>query len=87
MTSDRRQHPRHLVAIPARVTTGGATHGAVIKDISEGGVGIEFMFAKESDRLQFDIGSAIAIAPDSGATRTGRVVREYVNGVGVKFDD
>lgn len=87
MTSDRRIHPRQSVAIPARVTTGGATRGAVIKDISAGGMGIEFVFAKESDRLQFDIGGAIAVAPESGATRTGRVVREYVNGVGVKFDD
>jgi hypothetical protein len=86
MSKDQRQYPRTPVNEPVAVAAGDRVYDGVLKDISKGGAAVEFCFPSATERARFDIGSRVALSPEAGATQSGRVVREYVNGIGVRFD-
>jgi hypothetical protein len=86
MSRDQRQHPRISVNEPVEIAAGGRVYEGVLKDISKGGAAVEFCFPSATERARFDIGSRVAMSPDAGTAKSGRVVREYVNGIGVRFD-
>lgn len=86
MADDQRQYPRRPVNEPVEVTADGKVYDGVFKDISKGGAAVEFRFPAASERVRFDIGSRVAMNPDAAGPKSGRVVREYENGIGIKFD-
>ncbi len=86
MSDNQRQYPRRLVNEPVEVTADGKVYEGTLKDISKGGAAVEFCFPSESDRVRFNIGSRVDMSPDANRQKSGRVVREYENGIGVKFD-
>ncbi len=47
---------------------------------------MEFRFPSGGERERFDIGSHVELNPEKSDSRSGRVVREYVNGMGMEFD-
>lgn len=83
--TDQRQHPRAPVDLPIALTSGERSVDARMTDVSEGGAGIAFAFSAAAP-VQFDIGSRVDLMPTTGDKRTGRVVRQYTNGIGVKFE-
>lgn len=85
MTEEKRRHPRTVVDFPVALRAAGQTVDARMADVSEGGAGIEFSFSAATP-VQFDIGSRVELAPAAGDRRTGRIVRQYTNGIGVKFE-
>lgn len=85
MTKEKRRHPRAVVDFPVALRAAGQTVDARMADVSESGAGIEFAFSAATP-VQFDIGSRIEFSPAAGDRRTGRVVRQYTNGIGVKFE-
>ncbi len=68
------------------ITTENKVYEGTIKDISKGGAAVEFRLSTEDRRGRFDIGSRVEMSPEKSDPRSGRVVREYVSGVGLEFD-
>ncbi len=85
MSQDKRKHPRKIIDEPVEITTENKVFEGTIKDISKGGAAVEFNFSTGDERQSFDIGSRIELNPEKSDPRSGRVVREYVNGVGLEF--
>lgn len=83
--TNQRQHPRMPVDMPVALVAGGRSVDARMTDVSESGAGIEFALSAAAP-VQFDIGSRIELSPATGGQRTGQVVRQYTNGIGVKFE-
>ncbi len=86
MSKDQRQFPRKKVDEPTDISAGEKVYAGTIKDISEGGAAVEFRFPSGGERERFDIGSHVELNPEKSDSRSGRVVREYVNGMGMEFD-
>lgn len=85
MTKEKRRHPRAVVDFPVALRTAGQTVDARMADVSESGAGIEFAFSAATP-VRFDIGSRIELSPATGDPRSARIVRQYTNGIGVKFE-
>jgi len=86
MSKDQRQFPRKKADEPTDITAGEKVYAGTIKDISEGGAAVEFRFPLGAESERFDIGSRVELSPEKSDPKSGRVVREYVTGVGLKFD-
>ena len=86
MSKEQRKFPRKKVDEPVEVATGNKVYEGTIIDISEGGVAVEFRFPLGAESERFDIGSRVELSPEKSDPRSGRVVREYVIGVGLEFD-
>ncbi len=69
-----------------KITTENKVYEGTIKDISKGGAAVEFRLSTDDGRGRFDIGSRVELSPEKSDPRSGRVVREYVIGVGLEFD-
>ena len=86
MSKDQRQFPRKKTEEAADISAGEEVYAGTIKDISEGGAAVEFRFPSGHEREPFDIGSHVELSPEKSDPRSGHVVRQYVNGVGLEFD-
>ncbi len=86
MTKDQRTFPRKKADEPTGISAGEKVFVGTIKDISEGGAAVEFDFQSGMEHERFDIGSHVELNPEKSDPRSGRVVREYVNGVGLEFN-
>lgn len=87
MTDDRRKSPRLPVKEEATLSDGETVIDATILDVSDGGMGIGFELGRGSDHTLFDIGAEVEVAPKEGQPKAGRVVRHYVNGMGLSFGE
>ena len=85
MSEEKRKHPRTPTQEEAQVIAGDQTLDATITDLSIGGMGIEFGFDLNAAQQAFDIGNEVEVAPKAGDKRVGRVVRQYINGLGLQF--
>jgi len=86
MSKDQRKFPREKADEPTDISAGEKVYAGTIKDISEGGAAVEFRFPSGEKRELFDIGSHVELNPEKSDPKSGRVVREYVKGVGLEFD-
>ena len=86
MSKDQRKFPRKEADESADISAGEKVYAGNIKDISEGGAAVEFRFPSGEERERFDIGSRVELNPEKSHPKSGRVVRQYVNGVGLEFD-
>jgi len=86
MSQDQRKFPRKKADEPTDISAGEKVYAGTIKDISEGGAAMEFRFPSGAERERFDIGCRVELNPEISDPKSGRVVREYVNGIGLEFD-
>lgn len=86
MSKDKRQFPRKKTDESADISAGDEVYAGTIKDISKGGAAVEFRFPSDLEHRPFDIGSHVELSPEKSDPKSGYVVRQYVNGVGLEFD-
>ncbi len=86
MSKDQRKFPRKKADESADISTGEKIYAGTITDISESGAAVEFEFSSDPENERFDIGGHVELNPEKSSPRSGRVVRQYVNGVGLEFD-
>ncbi len=86
MADNKRRHERIPVNEPASVKSGDDSFDGTLTDVSSSGAAVEFDFATEDSRVQFDIGNNVEVDSTILEHRQGRVVRRYDKGFAVNFE-
>lgn len=83
---ERRAHQRNLVKPKVEVNGGQSYRGGVLRDMSVGGVAVEYSNCAAPDGPPLEVGQVLVLNISGKTGMPCRIVRIFYNGFASKFD-